>query len=171
MGMSMSEVNHDELELARSENRRLRNELHKARLDQEFLKSELGLAQAAERRAKDALLMANRERAKSLDVLLREIMSWQEITFPAATIDSVMEHLRREVAELSLNPRSGEEMADVLHLLAALSDHACVDLVAATRRKFEINKARRWKPADSMGVREHQPEPAIVEDLDVDGGH
>jgi hypothetical protein len=107
--------------------------------------------------------------ARSLDAVARSIAAWQAVTFPGATVESVMAHLRREVDELAANPMNGEEMADVFHLLVALCDLTNVDLADECRRKLEINRRRDWMVPDGEGCVEHVREADIF-DQDVDGG-
>ncbi|HEV2734883.1 MAG TPA: dATP/dGTP pyrophosphohydrolase domain-containing protein [Longimicrobiaceae bacterium] len=92
---------------------------------------------------------------RSLDDLLADVVAWQRETFPVATPASVVEHLRREVAELVNDPHDAMEQADALFLLAGLAAHTGVDLADAVRRKLEINRARVWGAPDAHGVVEH----------------
>ncbi len=91
----------------------------------------------------------------TLDSVIREVNEWQAVTFPRATPASVVEHLRREVNELTADPTDLFELADVVILAAALSLTLGADLKTVVAEKLAINKARTWMPADDFGVVEH----------------
>ena len=93
--------------------------------------------------------------APTLDQLASDIAAWQAVTDPAATPESVTEHLRREACELAAQPRDAEEIADVFHLLVAAANAAGVSLADAVAAKFARNKARTWGQPDAHGVVEH----------------
>lgn len=95
-----------------------------------------------------------------------EIASWASMTFPGSDLYAVMAHLRDEVDELdhevkasirigSVPERIAEEAADVMHLLFQIAERYGFDLLAETRRKFEINKQRTWGVPDARGVVRH----------------
>lgn len=123
----------------------------------------------------------------SLDRLVGEISDWQQKTFPGATPHSTATHLLKEAKELLeeidleghsnwLNLR--EEIADVFHMLIAVANACDVNLLMATRAKFEKNKLRVWGKPDKDGVVEHvaegcedaAPARAVTFDDDVPGG-
>lgn len=87
--------------------------------------------------------------------VVAEYLEWAEQTFPVATVDSIVEHLRREVAELVDDPTDPAEIADVLSLTFHLAYVAGVDPTKALAAKLEINKAREWGKPDAAGVVEH----------------
>lgn len=110
--------------------------------------------------------------AKTLDESMTEIAAWQRETFPKATAASVLAHMHREMRELEAElmtwkgrPRSlvdevdrrkvGAEIADLFHLIVALSGALDLDLADEVERKFEINVEREWGEPDSQGVVEH----------------
>lgn len=93
--------------------------------------------------------------ALTLDGIIREVNDWQAVTFPRATPASVVEHLRREVAELVNDPTDTSELADVIFLAVGLAYELDVDLAAVVARKLAVNRARVWSPPDEMGVCEH----------------
>jgi hypothetical protein len=101
--------------------------------------------------------------------LYNEIIEWQDRTFPKATPSSILEHLRREVKELSRNRNDSLEYADcyflTLHMVCRMNQYqeklrraasnVGIDIEKAIRDKFKINKERLWKEPDSQGVYEH----------------
>ena len=91
----------------------------------------------------------------TIDEVLRETMTWADTTFPAATVESASEHMRREAMELWTSPRDPEEMADVVMLVAHLAHMQGIDLAAAIAGKLEKNRHRKWGKPDSQGVVEH----------------
>lgn len=91
---------------------------------------------------------------KAFDVLQAEINEWQRKTFPESTEDTVLEHLTREVKELC-DTRDPVEAADSVMLLVAFADKRGLCLLDLVRKKFEINKKRKWGEPDAQGVREH----------------
>lgn len=73
-----------------------------------------------------------------------------------------LEHLRREVEELTAAPDDLLEYADVLALTmeaGRLAGFSPDDLLWAVREKLEINKAREWGPMDDSGVSSHIKNP------------
>lgn len=98
--------------------------------------------------------------APALDTLAQQIRDWGRITFPTSTPASTAEHLRREVLEILADPTNGEEQADAFFLLVQLARISGNDLAAEVAKKLEINLARKWKPADHLGVVEHVKEEA-----------
>lgn len=94
----------------------------------------------------------------TLDQVLREVVAWQTVTFPHATPASVVEHLRREVAELVNDPTDTSELADVVFLAVALAHELGIGVDGLTRivaNKLAINRRRTWMAPDGMGVVEH----------------
>lgn len=96
----------------------------------------------------------------TLDALSDDIWEWARVTFPRSTAESWSRHLLKEAHELAAEPTSGEEMADVFHLLVSAARVAGVDLVAEVARKFAINRTRTWGQPDALGVVEHIREAA-----------
>lgn len=97
------------------------------------------------------------------EVQFKEITEWQERTFPAATAQSKVLHLRDEVNELMDDLRIGSpsrrlEFADCFILLfgaAAADGMTYEDICNAIDDKFEINKSRKWGKPDANGVVRH----------------
>jgi hypothetical protein len=87
--------------------------------------------------------------------LIDDILAWQRRTFPDGTAASCAKHLLKEAHELVAKPTDGEEMADIVFLAFGAADRAGVDLWAAIRAKFEINKSRTWGTPDVDGVVHH----------------
>lgn len=88
--------------------------------------------------------------------VLRRTVAWARRTFPHASPQTIVAHLRREVErELVPAPTSAEEIADCVMLLAHLADHAGADLADAVERKLAVCEARTWAPPDAEGVSEH----------------
>lgn len=87
---------------------------------------------------------------------IQEIIGkWGEETFPEATLDGIIAHLKKEVSELaeSHNP---QESADCLILLFHHAHIAGYDLLAETKKKLQINKKRKWNPPDKDEIIEHK---------------
>lgn len=97
----------------------------------------------------------HRESVPTLDSVIREVNAWQAETFPRATPASVVEHLRREVAELIVDPTNTSELADVVFLAVGLAYELDVDLMTIVADKLAVNRARTWGQPDSQGVTEH----------------
>jgi len=82
---------------------------------------------------------------------------WASKTFPQATNQSITEHLKREVNELSNSKDSCDtsEAADCLLILLHHAHKNGYDLLSEAKSKFEINKKRKWGKPDKLGVVEH----------------
>ncbi len=77
----------------------------------------------------------------------RSINEWQRQTFPDATLDGVIGHLREEFQEfLDSNDQleTAVEAADLVILLYCWAAINGVDLHAAIDAKMKINRARTW---------------------------
>lgn len=91
------------------------------------------------------------------------ITQWQKETFPHATAESKIHHLKKELIELyddiiSKNPLRKLEFADCFFLLfgaAAADGMTYSDIIDCINEKFEINKNRQWGTPDENGVVEH----------------
>ena len=112
-----------------------------------------------------------------MSTLQYEISAWANETFPDSAMPGVMAHLIEEVEELFEATQSAEEAAkrndddpdmyavkvdevadecaDVMHLLFQVADMYGFDLLAATRLKLKVNKARTWGKPDNNGVVRH----------------
>jgi hypothetical protein len=89
------------------------------------------------------------------ETLFRAIGEWGDRTFPASTDHSKLIHLAKEFDELREDPGSGEEMADMVMLIAHIAYSHGIDLLAEIERKFQIVQARQWGEPDADGVVEH----------------
>lgn len=96
------------------------------------------------------------------DAVISEYLMWSLRTFPQSTPSSVAAHLRKEVAELEMNPESVEELADIVMLCFHSAARQGHDLTAAIAAKLAMLKTRAWKEPDADGVVEHVREPWIV---------
>lgn len=92
----------------------------------------------------------------SLEALVAEIAAWGAVTFPESTAESTFRHLQKEMRELrDADVWDPLEMADMFHLLVQLARVTGDDLAVNIRRKFAINKRRKWQSPDAEGVVEH----------------
>jgi len=96
------------------------------------------------------------DRRGGLDDLVRTYGLWAAETFVSQTPESICEHLRREVEELTAAPNDAEEMADVVLLIANLAYTMGVSSLAeVVNRKAALNRTREWGKPDASGVVEH----------------
>ncbi len=84
----------------------------------------------------------------------KEVAAWQDATFPTGTAESALEHLKREIVEL-VDSQCPTEAADCLLLLIAFANKKGFNLFEEAKKKFEINKTRKWAAPDEKGVSEH----------------
>lgn len=86
--------------------------------------------------------------------------AWGEKTFPDATEETIIAHLRDEVNN-ELHPGcSDEELADVALLLLNLAHKRGTRLVDAMRLKNNINQKRTWSTVkNEKGFYGHIKEP------------
>lgn len=94
----------------------------------------------------------------SLDGLALSIGMWGRETFPRGSFAGTVEHLRREVDELSKCETQldrAEELADLFILTVQAARLAKVDLAHAVSAKHEVNQRRTWGEPDADGVIEH----------------
>ena len=96
---------------------------------------------------------------KSIGELQGAIVRWSDQTFGRApTVTAKLNHLRREVQELTAKPHDVSEMADILILLLYIAQRAGTSgegLLAAAEAKLEILKRRQWGPPDAEGCCPH----------------
>ncbi|KAF0199015.1 MAG: hypothetical protein FD170_3943 [Bacteroidetes bacterium] len=117
---------------------------------------------------------------KPLQVLMKDIASWSDATFGEGQRNTgILHHLKKEVNELIeaverfqnvsiklIGYKGSEEAckaafmeyADCFMLLLDSAYHFGLDaktLIAFTKQKLEINKARKWGKPDANGVVEH----------------
>jgi ssDNA-binding Zn-finger/Zn-ribbon topoisomerase 1 len=93
-----------------------------------------------------------------LDRLQDEVGAWGVATFPHATRESIIAHLRRELDELEraeTPAQRAEEGADCYLLLLHLAHRDVYDLRGEAARKLEVNRGRTWGAPDAEGVSEH----------------
>ena len=91
---------------------------------------------------------------RNLDILQKTVAEWGDKTFPEKTNESVLKHLKKEVAELSKD-RTGEECADVFMILLHFCHMNGFSLYDETCKKYNINLKRKWKKPDKDGVVYH----------------
>lgn len=84
----------------------------------------------------------------------KRVSAWQDKTFPWATADSVIAHLKREMVELD-EDRTEEEAADCLLLLIGFANKTGFDLFQAAEEKFKVVQLREYGEPDDEGVSEH----------------
>lgn len=83
---------------------------------------------------------------------------WSRETFGESSMESNIDHLRDELAEIIENPTDIEEWADVMLLyMNALSfvDFTMDDVLEAVHKKYEKNNKRKWGKPDDRGVVKH----------------
>lgn len=98
--------------------------------------------------------------------MFRIITTWQSQTFPAATVQSKLAHLKEEIEEVLNGIKNGEtvahEFADCILLLygaAEKSGMSYMDIKRALWQKMSININRKWGSPDEKGIVRH------IEDL------
>lgn len=90
---------------------------------------------------------------------LQEIAEWQNETFPNATVESKLHHLKEEVEELLETPYDESEYADAFLLLWgawAKQGKTFEQPMDAVDAKMEINRNREWGNPDENGVIKHK---------------
>lgn len=100
-----------------------------------------------------------------LEATVEEFLRWADETFPNATPETCIAHLRSEVAELSEEggARDPEELADAAMLVFHAAHKAGVDLTDALWAKLEKNRRREWGAPNEEGYREHVRHPTEPE--------
>lgn len=109
-------------------------------------------------------------------ILQSRINKWQRKTFQKSTVYSKMKHLRKEMEELDeaivLAPVNMEalamELADCVFLLFGIAGLFKINLLKAVKRKFKINKKRKWGLPDKDGVYLHKKEDEKENDTTPD---
>jgi hypothetical protein len=94
-------------------------------------------------------------RRESAVTFQRDVNAWQDKTFPHATPQSILAHVRRELAELEDDPSDPAEAADIYILLLALAGKVGYDLHNVAAAKMDENYTRTWGKPDAEGVVEH----------------
>lgn len=95
---------------------------------------------------------------RDIQALQDDVFEWQSKTFPYATIESRMAHLKKEADEVAIDKCDVVEYADCLMLLmgaAGVVGIAMDEILAAAWKKLSINKKRKWLPPDEHGVCYH----------------
>ena len=102
----------------------------------------------------------------TLDETYGHVAHWQGETFPDATLDGAVAHLKKEALEV-VNAHAlrhhcpeqdfSEEVADVFFMLVQICELRGTNLADEVMRKLAINKARHWpsKP-DPDGCYHHE---------------
>ena len=107
-------------------------------------------------------LTTAQEKVKGLEdmlVLQQDAGNWANETFgKSQTVDGVVNHLAKEVLELSQSD-APDEAADCLLLLMQHAHECGYDLLEEGRKKHEINLKRKWGKPDENGVIEHIRNP------------
>jgi hypothetical protein len=88
------------------------------------------------------------------DAFCNAVNKWQDETFPSATPDSVFAHMESEMIELD-EDRSPGEAADMQLLLIGFANKSKFNLYEVTKKKFEVNKKRKWGKPNAKGFAEH----------------
>lgn len=110
-------------------------------------------------RQKNTIMQVN---LPALIEFLEERRKFSHKTFGTPEVRDCMgplTHLKKEVKELHENPNDPMEWADCFLLLVDAADRKGMtfdNLVAVSRNKLEINKARNWVKQDD-GTYRHQP--------------
>jgi dATP/dGTP diphosphohydrolase len=97
----------------------------------------------------------NALRSHDLLALLERVADWGEAQFPGSTWLAKGKHLVEEAEEARDAEGDGEELADVLMILAHMIRQAKVDIYAEVERKLAICQARQWLPPDADGISRH----------------
>ena len=82
------------------------------------------------------------------------IGAWASKTFPDASPQGIIAHLKKEVAELD-ESHDPEEAADCFLLLMHLGYMLRFNLLREALNKHDINCKRKWGQPDQDGVIEH----------------
>lgn len=83
-----------------------------------------------------------------------DIGEWSDKTFPNSTTQTIIAHLKREVAELEASG-AGSELADCFLLLLHYAHKRKLHSYQEILDKHEVNKKRKWGKPDAEGVVEH----------------
>jgi NTP pyrophosphatase (non-canonical NTP hydrolase) len=98
------------------------------------------------------------------NLLYRKIGKWQEKTFPGSNYKTKFNHLLDEIVELGDSLDSGtideikNELADCFILLLGICYVFGVRPVKIIRRKYKVNKKRKWGKPNEYGVISHVKE-------------
>ncbi len=81
---------------------------------------------------------------QTLEDLAVECVGWAEETFPDATVESVLAHLKHEVEHELTEECEEDELADVFMLLMHLAYKRGINMNTTVRDKLIINMGREW---------------------------
>ena len=96
--------------------------------------------------------------AVDMNDLQYDLKSWTEKQFPTRSLESITNHLKKEIQELLDDPDDIMEFADCFMLLldaASYQGHKMSDIWRAMGKKLEINKNRQWGEPNEEGFVEH----------------
>lgn len=102
--------------------------------------------------------MSGVEPIEELDVLQNAVGEWGDLTFPEATIDTILQHAQEELNELkgaTTREERGKETADLVMLLMHLAHRDGFSIHTETATKFAVCQNRKWLPADERGIVRH----------------
>lgn len=85
-----------------------------------------------------------------LDEIVSFVGKWGDETFKDSTAETVLSHMREEIAELS-ESKDPEEAADVFLLLCHFCYKSGISLGDVAAAKFKKNQARTWKSEPEPG--------------------
>lgn len=102
---------------------------------------------------------------RDLGALLESVADWSEVQFPDSSWRSKGEHLVEEAEEARDAEGDGEELADVVMIIAHMARERSIDLYAEVERKLAICKARKWLPPDENGVVRHAESTRLASHL------
>ena len=103
---------------------------------------------------KKRILLIKKQEKTDLVKLQEEIGSWAKKTFPTATPESWVKHLKREVKELE-ESQGPEEASDMFILLLGWCHIKGCQAYEIIDKKMQINYKRKWGRPDAEGVVEH----------------
>ena len=76
--------------------------------------------------------------------LIQRVGAWGLATFPDATEQGIINHLKDEVATEVYPGCDPSELADTVILAIQVARHRGIDLIAEIEKKLAINMARTW---------------------------
>lgn len=88
-----------------------------------------------------------------MDELYREVIEWQEATFPGATVHGTRKHFFREVEELKADCGDKLELADVQIMLWGLANIQGIDLEVAVKKKMKFEDKIKIMLEDVLKVK------------------
>lgn len=91
----------------------------------------------------------------TLQELADKIGHWQDKTFPSATQESIIAHLKKEVNTELYKDCNEYEIADCIMLLLGLARKRKISIERIVLEKFAINRQRKWGKPNTEGFVEH----------------